>query len=366
MNIFIYQIGYAHLGVTASSVAGLEIELPKSFRGEVRQTPFKPGISFSNLYQLPEAQELTISGSIIPKPSWSINDQLAMLESVGGHPMVDVIAYLPEIEPLGCSDCFNPGCTTWITTVGQITSITPTFVIDGESAWPTEVVECEIEMILSDYWMPLNPWLWEAYHDGGQVSGLRQVVDAYKSPVPCSTIPFSPRKSNLLLWNKKNYKYPFDLYDIAVWENTPNARGRGWGDWSEYMVGGSIRKWNAPPTSNYQFTNMPTSGTITIDVASEFSAFSRVDHTSTIDLAELNTQLVALGYTGIEEADILIATDSIYAPSVYVRDGAILDVHPIWLYEYAYVGQFLGPLNHVSITAPEDVLSAHLHVYRML
>lgn len=370
MSLILYQLGSTVLNLHATSLSGYEVEIPRVWRGEVERLGEAPIASLNAPYGLLEPTEVSISGTLLFQHGQDINMQLNRLTALGGQPYVDVIGYLPnDCCALGsaCGVCNGVPrkCVEWLHTLGFIPEINASYVRDESSFSPSQGIPVEMTVILRDYWYPINPWVWEPYYANSPVSGLRRLDDAYLSPIPCKAPPSSYKRPANFIWNKKNYRWPFELYSPEVWASMPNARGRGWGNWTEYPVGDNAARWSAPPTANYMFTDLPTSGEIIIDVESEVGGFSRLASQSWIDLAALHQQVIDLGYGGVRNSDILIATDSVYAPSIYVRDDLILPIYPIWTYRYQYVGQLHGPENRVAISTPIGVRSAHLHVYRM-
>lgn len=379
MSIYIYQIGNVNVGnIIPSDITGIEVDLSRKFRGDAKQSQFSPNTYFTGGIQLPEPMEVTISGSILCRSCISVNDQFNALLSVAGRPYVDVIGYLPNDccttqGTCGCSG--GEHAVNWLHTTGFIKEVKRQWEKEeaGEVR-PEQGMEVEIEAVFSTYWMPLNPYVWEPYLDGGIVDGFRALNTPVKHNFPKEVFQLTLDGKRLMVMNKKRYRDEAALYNIDLWPEMfdyRNGRGRGWKEWESYKVSPSISAWSAPSSAIYAFKNLPTSGTLEIIVESEIIPYEIDEHSSTLDLESVDTLLADNGFTGLEETDIIIATDSLYAPGFIIRDGEILKLNgtplkPLWTYEYSCVGQLLGVNNQVTIDTPNDVLSAHLHVHRSL
>lgn len=382
MSIYIYQIGNVTLGVQASDLAGIAMELPRSFRGEAKQGLYSPTTYFTGGIQLPEPLEAKVSGTIFCRKCMSVADQFNALMSVSGRPYVDVIGYLPNPcctlsgECETCGDCPPDTRPTWLWTTGFVKEVSRTHQYEEVGdLHAEEAMEIEIELILSTYWLPLNPYVWEPHYDGSYVDGFRTIQeDPYRNNFPEDVHQISHCGKREVLFNKKRYTDELALYDVDLWDSMFDIYtgvGHGWKEWQHYRVSPPIRRWSAPATSIYAFKGLTASGELEIAVESEVIPYEITEHISTLDLSELDSLLSTNGFTGIMDTDIVIATDSLYAPGFVVRNGSALKINnipikPVWTYEYSCVGELLGVNNRVTISTPSDVLSAHLHIYRML
>ncbi len=378
MSLFIYQIGTTVFNVQSTNVESLKINLERKFRGGVTQSLFGPKTYFTGVRQLPDVTEVSIQGTIVCANGKSVSDQINEIMSAAGKPYVPVIAFLPNYccDPYSdcgiCAGCARSG-VTWLTTTAFITSVKRTTELDDKKLPSMVGASVEITMNVDTYWHPLNPYIWDVFYGVGGVSSFRRLTALARSFVPTKVQSHNSQDANEMVFSKKNYENWALLYDPQVWADLDEEYGviGYWSTWASYRVNPDRAVWSAPPGSVYAFTNCPTSGNITITVESEVTPFETYEHSSVLDLAELNISLNNKGLTGVNTDDIIIASDALYTPGFIIRANQVITVDdypvmPKWSMEFPSPGLLLGNDNWISLSTPASVQSAFLHTHRLL
>lgn len=383
MSIFLYQIGMDRITATPTNFAGLQVDMPRSFKVNVSQGFGNPKAVFSGFASYPEPIELNLTGTFLCSGCESVSDQYNRLLSMGGRPHIDVIGYLPndccctDSSCGQCGNCSGDKPVTWITTTGILESIDRSYTIDGETPYPGSMVEVSFKMTLDSYWYPLNPYMWFPRYDAEPYDSFRQDADLIRSIMPTDVTP----ASNFSFW-KRNYPASLDFYDPTVWpliykydDALASTYLENVSQTFRYRVRSPRTRWSAQPSSMYAFRNLPSTGEILIRVRSEITPFYVETFDSTLDLSTLSDLFVL---TDEEQANVsLIVTDSLYRPSFTAYNGDFFSTDglgnantdlfiPPWEYETAFPGELLGVDNYVEITTPPGVGLAYLHTFKGL
>lgn len=357
MSIFIYQIGEFLLKTEASSLAGLKIDLGRKFRGDVYQAAGGIATSFSNPFQTPEPQSVSINGTLVCDGCESVSDQMNLIMSLGGVPYIDIIGYLPNACCGGgpCSVCNGQSsghAVQWITTTGMITNIERASSLADKGFYPTEALEVRIDLVLDPHWYPINKFGWEV------LGGISEAV--LTSPLNGLEYYHArlPRQADgRFVFRRKNYLHWYTPYAPQVWSedffdplefSVSTLQDVVY----QYALAPNRRKWSAPPSALYAFGNLPTTGQLRISISSEFSPGKFFDHDSLLDLADLDSLLLDFGLTGLLPGDTVFASSGLYAPGFILRNdlplltsGRVLK--PEWTYPYEAPGQLIGRNNTI-------------------
>lgn len=377
MSIFIYQIGEFVANIESSSLAGLKIDLPRSFRGGLAQPANGVNAYYTHTRQLPELQDVQISGTIVCGDCLSVTDQINRLMAMGGVPFLDIIGYLPNAccgsGECSCGGALDGHAVQWVTTTGMITKIDRATSVEDDGNLPTNAMEISLSLVLEPYWYPLNRFQWDVVYGTDSVSDWDSLTSILHWP---GTYPRQP--DGHFVFRRKHYEkfhlpyapnlWTYRYYDQAHFlVSAPQTRIR------QYTVSPNTTRWNAPPQSVYAFKNLPTVGTIYIDVESQLAPGRHPISQSSLSLDGLNEMLFDYGYIGLVSSDIVYATDGLYAPGFIVREGEVLTyqgrvIVPEWDYAEEAPGQLLGRANKVTFqNLPDDQVEvAWLHTYRLL
>lgn len=394
MSIFLYQIGMDRITATPTSFAGLQVDLPRTFKTSVSQSGRVPHTIFNGITQFPEPMEISLTGTFMCSGCESVSDQFNRLLSMGGKPYIDVIGYLPNdccctSESCGkCGNCSGNKPVTWLTTVGVIESVDRGYAIEGDTPYPGSMMEVSFKITLDTYWYPMNPYTWYPQYGAEPYDSFHQDQTLVKSILPTQVLG----NSTFSFW-KRNYADPFALYNPELWSemykfDDATGRVRVLSDGSPiiYRVRSPRTRWAAPPVSLYCFENFDNDGVggvePQISVQSELRPFyteTFLAATTNMDatLNQVKNDPLIDGYHN--ELIQLIVTDGLYRPSFFrYGNSAILTVAnqfsalagfpiiPNWEYETSNPGELLGLDNIISITAPVGVKVSYLHTFRGL
>jgi len=365
MSLAIFQIGDLPLFFNLKQINDDEVELKadRSWRNAKVEFTGVPGSHVFNdpLRPLPEQQEIQLSGGFVCESS-SARQNLSRLMSMGGIANTPIIGFHyeecdHENDSICCSDCNNT--LDWIVTYGIITKISQTGnPYSSKRPWTNMVIPVEISMILNPKWRALNAWEWE-YRRSGIVLNP---IDPNLSRDSLTNQFVLPLKFNDLTKQGSFFKWGLSLskYDPNFWaDKYKGLRFGGYGinfsNISEYPFLSDPSLWSAPPNSVYAFTEFSNvTGSIGIEITrnSGYFAGTGVIETSTLDLATLNTDLLAIGQGGLNGTDIIITGYASPFPGFIVRDDEIIpNIRPRWSYLGNYPGETGRGYNNVNFTS---------------
>ena len=355
--IFIHQIGNVVIPFEASSVAPLKLDMERNFRGDANQPAGGVTTVLTQYRGLPEPKKITLNATLVSQDGRSASAQLNDLLSLGGVPYIDVIGYVPDIA-VDCGAQAPSFPVQWLMTTGMITRITPTTEVNGKGVHPAEALEVSIDLLLDPFWYPIDKFQFQVQYGSLEATLFTPVTLLEYDPQRL------PRAPGRFVFRRKNYLNWYTGYTPQVW-TTDYYTADSFKvsplqvlDYS-YQVAPDRSRWGAPPTAVYALSNLPTTGTLTIQVESEYSPGRLLTHESTLDLGALSTRLADdydLG--GILPGDVLIVSDSLHAPGFLLRDDTPLTfndrlVKPEWVYPYESPGQLIGSRQHGALPGAE-------------
>lgn len=331
----------------------------------------------------PQSHRFQIRGLLLNRNGLTKDQILNRLNQAAGY-QIDVFAYtfMQCCDEVGC----NCACVKsapfdellWLHTIGSLEKVDAT----REKKGKFEVV---LTISTAATWQPVNRFIWQ--YRAGKYSNLFK----HETPVaPEDNLKPYPRLRSIFnfcseyLWAKRVYSDEFIHYDPDVWDilhdfhritfDYQTGAGHTWTDNTNsffYFADRSI--WSAPPSSVYAFripqlqeTKSPFDS-ISIEVIKAIDAWQSDVQISTLDLIELNSDLVANGLAAIGVGDVIYAGDGKVQPSFIVRNGQIINgIIPNWTYPDSAVG--VGGLgsNYVRITVPDIMEYAQVHTFRRL
>lgn len=373
--LLIYQIGDVPLFFDLLAKSDDSVSLKTSrdwkvpfadFNGVSGQTfvgdPYRPVV---------EAQKITISGLFVADDGVSPEKLLRGLHSLGGVPQVPIIAIRYEeclhVDATRCCASCNP-TLDWIVNYGIITSIKGDSEYQNtKQSWGSSVADLNITMQIGTKWKELSQYEWDYRND--------KTLNPFSQPQTVLTNSWIPQSFDGL--RRQYFFYKQDSggakYDPSYWglkySKSYGGNGSDFVDAGKYPFFVDPQMWSAPPNSVYAITNLlSTSGSVSLKVRRSTGAFSSNERfeESTLDLAQLNTDLFNSGYGGLYASDTIITGYANPFPGFILRDGNILNTKPRWSYQGLYPGETGIGYNEVSISAAGNPIQfAYLHDYGM-
>ncbi len=198
-------------------------------------------------------------------------------------------------------------------------------------------------MKVDPVWRPLLRWYWE------------------DRPVLSYTgIPTSQNGTDIMFAQPQRYTDVSEHNYFQQWPDTYSRlspamwpylyqRGLGYGtdyaQFKSFYVNAVEHRWAGPPTAFYAFTSLLNEGTLSINVTNSATTFY-----SSIDLSDLDSQLVDRGLSGLFNSDVLYVGNTDPFCSYIMRSGAILtNFVPQWDYMSGYPGELMSGLNRIDI-----------------
>jgi hypothetical protein len=377
MGLMIYQIGDLPLFFNLRNFDSGEVSLDANREWKAPTTEFTQTSGehlFSDLGRpLSESQKLELKGMFVcDEDQISAQALFNRLLSMGGIPLTPVIGFhYEECEHVPEGSCCSACNTTldWIVNYGIITKLPQdSSYHSSKKPWSASTFPVSISMVLGTKWKALNSWEWE-YRKDKIVNPLSPTL---RSGSISNTFILPNRLSEL---HRKGYFFRWGVtlskYDPSYW-GLKYTNGRMGGIGSDYVSIGEHsfnsdpERWSASPNSVYSFTNFSNlTGTITLRVTRNYNYFSQsnlVDE-STLDLAQLNTDLINGGLGGLLTTDQIVTGYASPFPGFVIRGGEILSgVRPRWSYPGAYPGETGRGYNKIEYLSDDlNYEAAYLH-----
>lgn len=377
MSIYIHQVGEFVLRTESTNLAPLRVDLSRSFRGAARQSAMGIKTTYTQSYQLPDPQDVEISGTIICDNCISVSDQINRMMSLGGVPYIDIIGYLPNAccgsGECTCGSIISRSGVRWVTTTGMITKISRAVELSDSGNHPGSAMEVTLSLSLDPYWYPLNHFQWDVIYGTDAVDDWEPLdslshFSGYYPLYPSRRVVFKRKHYSQFHLPYVPTLWTYEYYDQDEYVVSPlQTRVRS------YSVYPNAARWSAPAASIYAFRNLTPTGTISIDVQSVIAPGNRQLSQSFLSLDVLDSLLDDYGHGGLLGTDIILATEGLYTPGFILRAGAPLTylgnlIIPEWSYPDEAPGQLLGRNCTVTFEnlPSEYVETAWLHTYRML
>jgi hypothetical protein len=349
----------------------LFLEYSNQSKSKERDFLFSPTKSIVDSQWRPKTIGLKTSGTHVSLGSnYNADEIVEELRAWVGKPTT-VIAYsiynLDNSSNYGCAcgasceDCN----INYLQTYGILKSVERS--IDE----PQQPHSLSISIDILDFWRELDNYSWE-WGDSNPTSLLQQSL--FISPnteISNDEINYDP-----LLCNDYFSKFPTceqlfacdpcGSFHFRDWANTnlyydeyfwydqynEDCVGRSGGEsdlnltafnvWN--VVDSPAGKWSAPPLSIYSLSGLPPTGTLTIRVVKK-NGISLANISSSIDLAQLDADLIADSLGGLEIDDRIVVgdirrfiNDDVYRPAFIERGSTILATKPRWDYSEWFPG----------------------------
>lgn len=372
--LMIYQIGDAPLFFTLRSKAGDSVSIRNSREWKAPFVEFTgaPGNTFvGDAHQvLPESQKLDISGEFICDDGVSAEKMLRHLNSFGGVPQIPIIAFryqeCDHVDNLSCCQKCN-STLDWIVNYGIITKIEQDSNYNNtDELYASMFAPVSITMTLGTKWKHLNAYEWEYRSDRvlNPFVGL-EAPNKYFIPI---TLNGLQHNNYFFRWNTVLSKYSPTFWGIKYGDEF-GGLGSDFSDVLSTDVFSDPQIWSAPPTSAYAFTNINNvNSELAILVQRNIGLFDsnpRIE-TSTLDLDQLNTDMISAGYGGLYQSDVIFTGAVQPFPGFITRNGSRINVRPRWTYSGIHPGETGIGFNKVSFSClGNSVKVAYVHDYGM-
>lgn len=343
----VYQIGDVVLYDALLGANGDPVEAAFSRSWSNPSTAFQQGGGRQYhgplLRSLPEEVEFEVSGRLFQTPYINASRMKSRILSFAGRRNTPVI--IVKYEESYTSNCLPK--LTWLIGYGTITDLpTEHNYYGAESGGSFVSTPLELNVKISEPFQQLSQWFWE-----------------YRSMQERLSNPYSEDAAQEGL---NGFRHPQDFTEIQPnhyfvrWQSsdtmyTPEFWGLNYlyqmdGGQSSDFVNGPLNLfvysdedlWSVAPRSMYAFTNLSPFGTITITTKLKSGLFygDEVESTTTLDLAQLDTDLAAAGFGGLAIDDILFTGAVNPRPGFIQRYGNTLAaVRPKWIYDQSYPGE---------------------------
>lgn len=301
--------------------------------------------------------------------------QLQALKKLVGLP-TDIIGYFDN----NC--CENSCCAcgggrmsniVWLTNFGVLNKLT----VDNKD---DRIMEITLDIVHGAYWRPLQRYFWQWTGVSGIPFNVKQKpllpYANYFTRLPSAGEIFC-RRCQCKHFVKRSFNDCLVGYDPDLWAMATCDYPTDYPQSSHAMtwtVGEQVRNlfidptiWGAPPLTVYALRNLPPVGEVKIAISRSEGEWSSVDEVSVLDLAQLNVDLVAFGYNGLQADDIVYLGDVIHKAGFVVRNGQILErPRPLPTYPGKWVG-YMTPGNiRMHIEIPDTAQCAYLVDFRRL
>lgn len=351
MSLILYQLGDLPLFHGIKGVNGTPVKLEVTSEWRTPSTKFTDvGGEYSFLpltRSIPESKELELKGTLAPSKGFTPEQMLEHLKFLGGRRNTPIIAFsLENID----ADCCGDGCAgylRWLINNAIITDIDPRYESQSDSSvWGFDVIEVSFSVTLDPVWRGLNPWLWE-YRPWNE--RIINPLDENNSQVSFDNQFTTPIELSDLHENGYFYRWQSVLSDLnpAFWAlvhqtDFPTGQGSDYRDFTTIEFYSHPSRWSAPPRSIYAFRGLSATGSISIIIKKPIGYFQNqfIEETSSLDLVQLDADLAAAGYFGLQSSDEVFTGLAHPFPGFVKRNGAVLpSIRPRWIYSGTYPGE---------------------------
>ena len=397
--MYIYQIGNLRLPVASTTIASRVETTSRSFRHAETVLSHVPGAVWQGNAARPlvKSSDYTIKGTLVCGLNGceTIDEEINQFLALAGVPYVPIIAFVPQGDCGGeCPDCCAKYPDLWLLTYGEITSVSR--VRDDSKVSHEDMTPIEIKIRTLPYWEGLDDIRWRYYDQAAPLQELRPSITStpptkhyhpyqmfldwvvnkhgrgafFENSFDDTVYGDGPLETDPANWYYAYYTDVPDATTRAVLpSNDPTAMWKPLGIIDHEFVVPNLA-WSAPPRSLYMFTNLPTSGDLTIEVTAKTRSNVSVHHISTLNLANLNNNLIAAGLSGIQTTDRLLVGNTYYPGGALMRlSGGVyqrVSVFVPWSYSALYPGETTNYFNKVEIDGPSGVTGSYVHIFRRL
>jgi len=369
--INIFQIGDVRLYSSLSrerDAASYKRKVKNSSKS--KDSAWFPKKTFSFAGQSLSTDSFSISEFLMQSEYGTKSQRISEFISLMRKPIVDIIGFirLDEIAELKFSQNFNYNSYNsglfWLHNYGIVTEVDPS----DENI--------TINLDIEPMWQCLNRYEWvfqSTYSSAPNVITPDPVVKNNLSGLPTNVNHLAHWR-----WNKKIYDDTFYLLNDTVWHEwhknhsigyPTTGYGDGFSENRQFQFTVNPWEFSGITTSMYQWTNLPTSGSIEIVVHHGDNQWGQYRWNNTLNIEELNNQLLSYGLAPLQTTDKLFIADIGNKQSFLLRNNKILeDIVPVW----TYTGDFLGATgaghNRIEFvyTNPANIKQAHLHNFSVI
>lgn len=353
----IYQLGNVQLWDAFKGVNGKAVAVNLESQWKAPDTQFS-GVGGRQSYlpltrSILDDPDISIDGSLMNTPGWSIDQNIARIKAFAGRRNIPIIAF--QLEDRTPEEATDDISVRWLVNYGIITKVT-TKSSYNEGATDFDSGAISITMKLQRNWQALSPWHWE-YRSGNQpIIDPANAVNAQQGVDHYFNIPefFGEFVEDSFFYRWQN---ELSSYNPTYWAKRFDATEGGYGfdfkNFAPVEFYSPPELWSAPPTPAYAFTQLENVGTLHIKARRSTGLFQDdfVYEDSTLDLAQLNTDLAAAGLTGLLKTDIVFTGFIDPVPGFVYRNNAALALPiPAWSYQGLYPGELSAGFNRIEIS----------------
>lgn len=376
MATMLYQLGDVPLFHTlvGDDGKGVSIDLGRSARiPQTNLTGVSGSVSYVPLTRpLLDPMQIKISGILRQLPPYGLTRSINSLKSLIGYKNIPVIGFFMENSQIDGQSVPN---LLWLYANCTIKDVDASSDYNSEKdVWGFDKQPITITLVADLRWRSLSPWFWE-YRDPHDY--LINPNAPTNSQVGIDNYFYHPPTFNDLSENFYFFRWQSDLsqYNPTFWgikydSGLLGGVGSDFVDFGSHSFYSDPQLWSAQPTSVYAFTNLSDAGEINMTVRRQTGLFASqyIDEVSSLDLAQLNDDLITAGYSGLLPSDYVFTGYLSPFPGFVYRNGERLTgFTPRWSYPGTYPGETGRAFNTITITAEGTTGQvAYLHEYGVL
>lgn len=415
--LYLYQIGDWRATLVTSSYAPISFAHDATFRTPMSTISHVSG-SFSHsspVNPVLAQTNATYSGTLVCGLGGcdDTTSYVGGLLALAGRPHVPIIAYEP-ITACGnvncngsCGKCQGTRKGRFLLTYGTVTAMRRTTQVEMGKFSQEDYATFNISLTLYPIWETVDRFRYKWWPKGKPTALTPEILpwQDYNEQFPqhptwlnMSEVTYpkradrgfsymrrsSPVKENPFFYPSMA-RYGYDQY-VAGDEYQRNEFQPAWvplystrlsSHWQEIGVEDQIQRiqipthlWPAPPRSLYWFRMMPGTGTITISVDGITPLGETYQNVATLDLAQLDANMAAAGFTGLDIGDQLnVGLTSrgggyLYRWNPTVEEMEVINVYVPWNYTGHYPGETATGIFTTAIDGPEGIEWNQCHIFR--
>lgn len=367
MDMYIYQIGEVVLDVERNVLPSY-YSTETDYEVENIQSPFLKAINMSR-YRL-QNTDLNFTGGLKYETATSryTVDLDQKLRSYQGT-IVHVFACLIQ-------DFLDVNCDqkeVWVYTTAIIKQVG----LSRGSNYSTPSIDIGLELL--DYWKCIDTNLFCFGDDFGNELDLINPPEEF-NPEAYPTFEIAVSQKNQ--WKKKNFSSYDFIYNPDYWISL-YCDDCLCNDCGSVLYYSNVNKWREvendeytfgyAPISLYSAYNLTKNTTLEITTISK-QEFRNITRVTEIDCGVINDQIIELGYSELNNNDVLVFGDVkryyngiFYRPAFIFRNNKILEnVFPIINYDDEFPAMINGGKSRIYVKSDDDVKVAWVHQFRRI
>lgn len=367
MPLILYQVGDAPLffNLLGRGDSSVTVDLDREWINPTAELIGTGGaVSYNDpLRPTPAPSKLQVKGSFVCDDEDSFAS-FTRLMSLGGVKNIPIIALqytecIHDDLSICCSTCNTD--LTWLVTYGTITQIrNRSEHLSRRAPWTYSILDLDMVIDVGTSWRVLSPWEWE-YRTSRVPNPLSSSVIPETSNnifILPSKIAGIAKRGLFYRWGLSLSQYTPSFWGLKYTDGRYGGYGSDFVDVGDYSFDSDPLVWSAPPNSVYAFSQFSvlSSGIININITRPYgmSIFDSTTEVTSININQLNTDLISGGYGGLRYDDVLVTGYARPYPGFIIRDAEIIsDVRPKVSYTGVYPGETGIGYNRVVFSGDE-------------